>query len=184
MHFNKQNAFKWCTYTICCSDCFQSKCSGIFSTQYIYFYKNFVHNNRHLCLLALRRLPKFSVLFFGRDFNNSRFVDDSCGAVALLNDSDDPGLVSFLFLNVLKQKIYYSNRLNKAWHSYVKISYNLYCNGQNTTSVIPYGYKFLRFPLIFPEHSLVCSIFTWITVSNYLKLNHKVTEEVTEICYC
>ena len=131
-----------------------------FNTIYLFLQKFCSQQPPPLSSSSLRRLPKFSVLFLGRDFNNSRFVDDSCGAVALLNDSDDPGLVSFLFLNVLKQKIYYSNRLNKAWHSYVKISYNLYCNGQNTTSVIPYGYKFLRFPLIFPEHSLVCSIFT------------------------
>ncbi len=47
-------------------------------------------------------LPKFSVFLFGGNFDDSGFVDDPGRAVALLNDPDDPGLVSFLFLNVLK----------------------------------------------------------------------------------
>ena len=48
-------------------------------------------------------LPEFSVLLLGGNFDNSWFVDDPCGPVALFNDPDNPGLVSFLFLNVLKK---------------------------------------------------------------------------------
>ncbi len=47
--------------------------------------------------------PKFSVFLFGGDFDDPGLVDDPGGAVALLHDPDDPGLVSFLFLNVLKR---------------------------------------------------------------------------------
>ena len=49
-------------------------------------------------------LPEFSVLLLGGNFDNSWLVDDPCGPVALFNDPDNPGLVSFLFLNVLKIK--------------------------------------------------------------------------------
>ena len=52
--------------------------------------------------LSFLSLPKFSVFLFGRNFDDSRFVDDPGSAVALLDDPDDPCLVSFLFLNVLK----------------------------------------------------------------------------------
>lgn len=40
-------------------------------------------------------------LFLGGNFNDSWFVDDSGGAVALFDDADDPGLASFLLFDVL-----------------------------------------------------------------------------------
>lgn len=40
-------------------------------------------------------------LFLGGYFNDSWFVDDSGGAVALLDDANDPGLASFLLFDVL-----------------------------------------------------------------------------------
>merc|ERR1712186_48025 len=42
-----------------------------------------------------RVLPEFAFLFFGRNF------DDSGCSLAFLHNTDNPGLVSFLFLNVL-----------------------------------------------------------------------------------
>ncbi|CAN7940807.1 unnamed protein product [Ixodes pacificus] len=47
------------------------------------------------------RLPELSVLVLGRHLNDPGFVNDACGAAALLNDADDPGLVALLLLNVL-----------------------------------------------------------------------------------
>ena len=48
-------------------------------------------------------LPELSVLLLGRNFDDPGLVDDPGGPVALLHDADDPGLVAFLLLNVLKE---------------------------------------------------------------------------------
>jgi len=45
-------------------------------------------------------LPQLAVLFFRGYFDHSRFVDDPCCPVALLDDTDDPSLVSFLLLDI------------------------------------------------------------------------------------
>lgn len=47
------------------------------------------------------RLPELSVLVLGRHLDDPWFVNDACGAAALFNDADDPGLVALLLLNVL-----------------------------------------------------------------------------------
>ena len=44
---------------------------------------------------------KSAALFLGRNFNDAWLVDDACGAVSFLNDSDDPRLVTFLLFDVL-----------------------------------------------------------------------------------
>ena len=49
-------------------------------------------------------LPKFTLLLLGRDFNNSRFVNDTRSALSLLHNTDNPGLVTFLLFDVLKLK--------------------------------------------------------------------------------
>ena len=49
-------------------------------------------------------LPQFSVSFFGRNFDDSRLLDDPRRSVALLHDADDPGLVTLLLLDFLKAK--------------------------------------------------------------------------------
>jgi hypothetical protein len=46
-------------------------------------------------------LPELSVFLFGGNFNNSGFVYNSCGSVALLDNTDNPGLISLLFFNIL-----------------------------------------------------------------------------------
>ena len=62
-------------------------------------------------------LPKFAFSFLGRNFNDSRLVDDARRSVALLNDANDPGLVSLLLLDVFAE----SSRLF-AWQSNQKSS--------------------------------------------------------------
>ena len=50
-------------------------------------------------------LPELSVLLLGGNFDDPGLVDDPGGPVALLHDADDPGLVAFLLLNVLKERL-------------------------------------------------------------------------------
>ena len=57
-----------------------------------------------LSLSLLSRLPELSVLFFCRNFDDSRFVDDASCTVTFLNDADDPGLITLLLLDVLLNK--------------------------------------------------------------------------------
>ena len=57
-----------------------------------------------LLLSLLLRLPELSVLFFCRNFDDSRFVDDASCTVTFLNDADDPGLITLLLLDVLLNK--------------------------------------------------------------------------------
>ena len=57
-----------------------------------------------LLLSLLSRLPELSVLFFCRNFDDSRFVDDASCTVTFLNDADDPGLITLLLLDVLLNK--------------------------------------------------------------------------------
>merc|ERR1712051_669422 len=45
-------------------------------------------------------LPELAFLFLSRNFNNSRFVNDTRGALSFFHDSDNPGLVSFLLFDV------------------------------------------------------------------------------------
>jgi len=54
----------------------------------------------------IRFLPKLSVLLLGRNFDDSRLVDDPSGPVAFLHDADDPGLVALLLLNILKKQFW------------------------------------------------------------------------------
>ena len=48
-------------------------------------------------------LPEFSLLLLGWDFDDPWLVNDACCSVALLNDPDDPGLVTLLFLDVFTE---------------------------------------------------------------------------------
>ena len=49
-------------------------------------------------------LPKFTLLLLSRDFNNSRFVNDTRSALSLFHNTDNPSLVTFLLFDVLKIK--------------------------------------------------------------------------------
>jgi len=46
-------------------------------------------------------LPQFPILFFCRDFNHTWFINNSSCSVSLLNNSNNPGLITFLLLNIL-----------------------------------------------------------------------------------
>ena len=48
-------------------------------------------------------LPELSVLLLGGNFDDPGLVDDPGGPVALLNDTDDPGLVALLLRDVLEE---------------------------------------------------------------------------------
>ena len=48
-------------------------------------------------------LPEFALALLRRNFDDPRFVDDACRAVALLHDADDPRLVTLLFFDVLAE---------------------------------------------------------------------------------
>merc|ERR1739844_503937 len=45
-------------------------------------------------------LPKFTLLFLSRNFNNSRFVDDTRGALSFLHNTNNPSLITFLLFDV------------------------------------------------------------------------------------
>ena len=46
-------------------------------------------------------LPELSLLLLGGDFDHSRLVNDPRSSLTLLNNADNPGLITLLFLNVL-----------------------------------------------------------------------------------
>ena len=102
----------------------QSKKGGFFRVEFLdekhrnFFFAGHIYGNIFCCLsimvlgepifsaVVISRnfrdfLPEFAFLFFGRNFDDSGFIDDSGCTLTFLHDTDNPGLVSFLFLNVL-----------------------------------------------------------------------------------
>ena len=49
-------------------------------------------------------LPELAFLVLDRNFDDSWFVDNASGPLALFHDAYDPSLVAFLLFNVLEEK--------------------------------------------------------------------------------
>ena len=62
-------------------------------------------------VVQLRFLPELAFLVLDRNFDDSWFVDNASGPLALFNDAYDPSLVAFLLFNVLEDKKQISFRL-------------------------------------------------------------------------